>query len=226
MFDTEDDKKIVLYGIGYFASQINRYLIMEGIHISAFTVEQAFCDKDVFQGIPVIPFENLKQYYSINDIKIIVCIGYNMMNQARAKVFSLIKEHGFEIGSYIHPSATILSDALGEGNIVLENVNISIGCSIGNGNVLFNNVVISHDTRIGDFNYFAPSSTVLGTCDIRNNCFLGGNSTIKNKSFIDDYTLVGANAFVRINTKKYSVIVPAKSIELDTKSTDMIQRIM
>ena len=40
---------------------------------------------------------------------------------------------------------------------------------------------------------------------------------------IADYTLVGAAAYVKKDTKPYSVVVPARSVELEHKmSTDLM----
>ena len=218
--------RLIVFGIGYFADQIFRYLSYEGIHVTAFTVEKEFCNVKTFHGLPVIPFEELEKHYSKDEYRVLICIGYNEMNTIRERIFEKVKKMGFRISSFIHPSATILTNNLGEGNIVLENVSISIGCSIGNGNIFYNNAVICHDVSIDDFNYFSPSSTVLGEVTIRNNCFFGGNSTCKNRITIEDYCLIGANSFVNDNTQKNEVIVPAKSIVLDCDSFSLVEKLM
>ncbi len=90
----------------------------------------------------------------------------------------------------------------------------------------YNNVVICHDVCINSFNYFSPSSTVLGTAKIKYGCFIGANATIKNGIIIDDYSLIGANSFVRKNTCKESVVVPAKSVVLDCNSLFLVEKLM
>lgn len=218
--------KTIIFGIGFFADQIFRYCMMEGIQVVAFTVEKEYYGAESFHGLPVIPFEDLEKTYSKDSFSILICVSYNNMNQDREKVFKKIKEKGYTISSFIHPTATILADSLGEGNIILENASIGIGCRIGDGNIFYNNTVISHDTVIKNYNFFAPSSTVLGGVKINNGCFFGGNSTIKNKTIIRDYSLVGANAFVRQDTEEKSVIVPAESKKLKYDSFSIIDRIM
>ena len=229
MFDSQSVRqtdRIVIFGIGAFADQIFRYLMMEGIHVTAFTVEKDFCELSSFHDLPVVPFEELDKTYAKDSFSILICVGYNKMNQIRKRIFETVKEKGYRISSFIHPTATVLATDFGEGNIVLENANIGIGCIIGNGNIFYNNSVICHDAIIQDFNYFSPSVTVLGGAIVQNCCFLGGNSTIKNKAIVRDYSLVGANAFVRQDTKEKSVIVPAMSASLNRDSFSIIERIM
>ena len=221
-----EKQNLIIFGIGYFADQIFRYLCLEGKTVEAFTVEKKYCDKKCFHDLPVIPFEELENHFSKNNISILVCIGYNKMNQVRKRVFDRIKDKGYKILSYTHPNATVLTDKLELGNIILENVSIGIGCFVGEGNIFYNNSVICHDVIIHNYNYFSPSSTILGGAQIKNGCFLGGNSTIKNGITIEDNSLIGANAFVRRDTRKKEVIVPANSITLDYDSFLLAEKLM
>lgn len=217
---------IIIFGAGFFADQIYRYLTKEGKFVSAFTVEKEYCTAKWFHDIQVIPFEELELHFSKENISILICVGYNKMNQIREQIFEKIKNKGYKILSYIHPKATVLADRVGMGNIILENASIGIGCIIGEGNIFYNNAVICHDVSVNSFNYFSPSSTVLGTAVVKNGCFLGANATIKNGITIDDYSLIGANAFVRKNTCKQSVVVPAESVVLDCNSLSLVNKLM
>ncbi len=109
--------------------------MLEGKCISAFTVEKDYCTTEKFHDIDVIPFEELELHFPKESINILICIGYNKMNRIRERIYEKVKEEGYSILSYIHPKATVLTDKMGIGNIILENASIGIGCSIGEGNV-------------------------------------------------------------------------------------------
>lgn len=216
-------ENIIIYGIGDLADQLYRYINTDKQYrVLAFTVENNYINCCTFFGLPVIPFEKLAdEYINKDSYKILVCVGYNNMNQTRTKIFSNILINGYHIASYIHPTATVLTESLGYGNIILENANLSIGSKLGNGNIIYNNAVICHDTKIGNFNFLAPNSCILGFSEIGNNCFLGAHSTIRNKIIINDMCLIGAQCFVTEDMNKGEVMVPAMSKKLNKSSTDM-----
>ena len=215
-------ERIIIYGIGDLAFQLYRYLSLDNRYkVDAFSVEKEYLKEKEFLGLPVVAFETIETIYAKDDYKMLVCVGYNSMNQTRARIFSAIIKKGYEIINYIHPLATVLSEDIGFGNIILENANISIGAKIGNGNIIYNNVTVCHDVHIKDFNFFAPSSCVLGFCQIDKYCFIGANATIRNNVSISKGCLIGANSFIRDNTKNYSVYVPEKTRILNKSSIDI-----
>ena len=121
--------------------------------------------------------------------------------------------------SYIHPTATVSADSIGEGTIIFECAVIGQFVKLGAMNVFDIGAMISHHSEIGDFNFFAPASTIAGYVTVGHNCFLGANSTIKNGICIGDYTLIGAGCYVSKDTEPYSVQVPARSVTLEGKSS-------
>lgn len=215
-------KKIVIFGTTDFAYQIYRYIKQDNENeVVAFTANKEFCSSSTFLDLPVIPIEELSDFISMENCCIIIAIGYNSMNNIRNKVYKQVKELGFQVGSYIHKSAVVLSDNIGEGNIILEGTIIGLGCKIGKCNVFMSGTCISHDCVIGDFNFFAPSATVAGKVLIENKCFIGANSTIKNELSIADYSLIGAGAYLNFSTKRKQVIVPSRSMSLDKESLEL-----
>lgn len=216
-------EKIIIYGTGDLASQLYRYMNMDNRYeVDAFTVEKQYCSSDCFCGLPVIPFETIEKTFSPDNYKVLVCVGYNNMNRTRARVFDLVKDKGYKIASFIHSTATILTNDLGTGNIILENVTLSIGSKVGIGNIIYNNAVLSHDVKIGDFNLIAAATCFLGCSSVENFCFVGGNSTIKDKVKINDYSLIGAGTYINKSTKPGSVYVPIKAQKLKVKSDEIL----
>ena len=99
---------------------------------------------------------------------------------------------------------------------------MAYGTKIGNSNIIWNGSQISHESQVGDYNFFSVDSVIAGKTVVKNNCFLGINSTVLGNRTLEYATLVGAGAFVKENTEPYSVYVPARSICLENKkSTEM-----
>lgn len=160
-----------------------------------------------------------------SEYEMIICVGYTHMNSIRQRIFTEAKAKGYHIISFIHESATVLTDEIGEGTIVMERALIGPFCKLGIGNIVFADAHIAHHTTIGDFNFFTISVAIAGNIKIGNNCFFGNNCTIRNGIEIRDYTLVGAGAYVSKSTEAYDVMVPNRAVKLDGKtSLDIVFR--
>jgi UDP-3-O-[3-hydroxymyristoyl] glucosamine N-acyltransferase len=119
-----------------------------------------------------------------------------------------LKKLGYEIGSFIHPSAVISNGVQLKNALVFQNVSIDAFCTIGEGCIFYPGANISHHSTIGNYNFFAPSSCLCGHLTIQDQCFIGANSCIKNGCCIGERSLIGATAYVSQNIGAESVIVP------------------
>lgn len=189
--------------------------------VLAFTVDKSFISDNYLHEFPVIPFDDIEEKLSMDDVEFIIGVGYKSMNSVRESIYNRIKSKNYRIGNFIHPNAIVEANQIGEGSVILSGAYIGKGAIIGNGNIFWNNCNISHDAVIGDFNYFAPSTTFGGFVTVRNKCFFGLGSIVKNGVSVLDSTLVGAGAYLDKNTDPYDVYVPAKSLKLKYKSFDM-----
>ncbi|MBE6737523.1 MAG: acetyltransferase [Ruminococcaceae bacterium] len=215
-------KKIIVFGNTEYSYMIADYIqrLCEA-EIAAFCVNEKYISNPAFYGIPVVPFESVEERFSPESVEFVLGLGYKSMNTIREKVYNIIKEKGYRIASFVHPTAVVETDDLGEGNIILSGAYIGYGTKIGNANVFWNGCNIAHNVQIGDYNYFAPSVTFGGFTVVGNNCFFGLGSTVKNRLYIADKTLVGAGAYLNTSTDTYDVYVPARTVKLEHKSTDM-----
>lgn len=217
-------KNIVIFGDNDFGRLLKYYIdIDDQREVVAFTVNKEYLKNDEFCEVPVIAFENITEKYPPEQFEIMIAIGNSKMNDVRKKVFLECKEKGYTIASYIHSSCSIHTQDIGEGNILLENCLLYPFSKLGNGNLLWDHVLISHDCVVGDFNTFSSYADLCGYVKIGNNGYFGKHCILNDFMEISDYTLVGAAAYAKGNTKPYDVIVPARSATLEhKKSTDLM----
>lgn len=218
-------KKIIIFGANDLGRLLKYYL--EEDHdkrtVEAFTMNKKYITDDSFLGFPVVPFETIKKSYSPTDYEILIAIGNSKMNNTRKKIFLECKEKGYTVASYYHSNCSIHSKDIGEGNIFLENCLVYPFAKIGDGNLLWDHVLISHDCEVGSFNTFSSYADLCGYVKIGNNGYFGKHCIINEYLEIADYTLVGANAYVKKITNSYDVVVPARSVILENKkSTDLM----
>ena len=217
-------KKIVIFGINNYTDIFFDYLSCEEEYeVCAYTVNKEYLTVETWNGKRVIPFEHLEEEYPPETCEVLLAIGYNHMNEGREKKFFECKEKGYQVLTYIHPSAIVLTEKIGEGNLIMAGSIIEHGCKLGDGNIINPNVLISHNTELGNFNFVAGASSLAGNIHVGNNCMLGLNCTIRDNVTIGNYTLVGAGTYIDHSTEENSVYVPAKAVKLENKiSQDIV----
>lgn len=216
-------KRLVLFGNTNFTRLIKFYVENDAKRVvECVVVDDDFITEDIFGGVPVISFEKFIKKYDKTQYEVLICIGYSQMNTIRQSVFNKIKKYGFGIASFIHSSAIIAKNVvLGEGCIILENVTIQPFCELGNSNLIWHSANIAHNSIIGNYNTIASNASLNGFTTVANNCFIGSGSITKDHINVDDFTLLGAGAFLSNDTERYDVYVPEKSVKIGYKSTDI-----
>ena len=217
-------KRCVMFGLTIFSQMLRFYVEKYSeVEVEAYIVDAQYKNSDSFDGLPVETFETLEEKYPADQYSVIIGLGYSKMNDLRKQKFLQVKEKGYKIQGFIHPSVIEEMKEYGEGNIILEGAVVGYKVRLGDGNIIWNGCNISHESAIGDFNYFSPGTTLGGKTVVGNNCFFGMNSVIRGPKTVADYSLVWAGCFVSDDTEPYGVYVPARSVHLENKkSTDML----
>lgn len=219
-------KEVLIFGITDLAEVLAYNLENDKQYkIAAITVDKEYLINplgEILRKYPCVPFETVEQYYPNDKYDFFICVGYSHMNEGRRETYQRIKEKGYRVLTYIHPTALILTNDVGEGNIIFENVTIGSFCSIGICNIFYPCSHIAHHTKVGDYNFFAISCSVAGHVQIGNQCFVGNNSTTRDKISISDKTLIGAGAYLSCCTEKGDVFVPERSVKLMKKADEVV----
>lgn len=212
-------QKVVIFGLTQFAELMTLFLKdSKEYQVCGYTVNQTYIGVNTFEGLPVVPFEEVENYFPPHQFDMFICMGYNQMNQSRKITFDCAKAKGYHIATYIHPSAIVLSP-MGEGCIVMEGAVIGAYCKIGKSNIFWPASHVAHHTEVNNFNFFTISVAVAGNIHIGDYCFFGNNCTIRNGITIGDRTLVGAGCYISSDTMSDSVHVPARSVCLEGKKS-------
>ena len=220
-------KRVLIFGMTDLAELLIFHLGRSlDYSISAITAEKKYISIDkmgggLFRKYPIISFENIEEEYPPRQYSFFVCIGYNKMNEGRRRVFKLIQDKGYDILTYIHPTALVQTERIGQGNLFFENVTIGPYCTIGSGNIFYPCSHVAHHTDVGNYNFMAISCSIAGHVKIGNQCFMGNNSSTKNGISIADKTLIGAGAYLEKDSEVGDVIVPVRSVKIDRDSFDI-----
>lgn len=98
-------------------------------------------------------------------------------------------------------------------------VNLPVGAKteVGEGCLLMANVHIPHDSMLREYAVLAPGVTLGGYIKIGRHCQIGLNATMHQFSEIDDYCMLGAEAFFKGKSPKGIIWagVPARPLKVN-----------
>lgn len=215
--------QIIIFGTGDIAQIANYYFETDTNHeVVAFTVNREFLTESIFEGKPVIAFEEITEKFPPSDFQMFIALSYSKMNKIRETKYQESKALGYKLVSYISSKCTYLSQyAAGDNCFIFENNTIQPFVKIGNNVTLWSGNHIGHHSIIHDHNFISSHVVISGHCIIESNCFVGVNSTLAHKVVLAKETLIGAGAVITKSTEYQSIYVPAKSIKLEKTSNQV-----
>jgi sugar O-acyltransferase (sialic acid O-acetyltransferase NeuD family) len=187
--------KVILFGIREIAEIAHYYLSIDSDYeVVAFTVHEAYKEKEEFKGLPVISFESIKDKFPPDEYRLFAPMYCREMNKLREKVYKEGKRKGYSFISYISSKAIIENCTIGE-NCMIGAYNVMHPfCSIGNNVISFGGNLIGHHAVIKDHVFIVGNVTVGGHSIIESRCFLGISATIKPGSHLSKGTLLGMSS--------------------------------
>ena len=217
-------KKIVIFGISDFASQVSFYLKNDSnFEIVAYTVNAEYNTSKTFLGLPVIDFESIVEKYPPTEYAMFIAIGYHKLNSSREAKFNEAKAKGYQLISYICSRNSHWNDLkigencfIMEGNIFMQNVKISDNVIINVGNK------IGHDSVIEENCFLTSNVMIGGFCTVKKNTFIGMSTIIKDKTIIGERNILGAGSIILKSTKNGNSYL-TKSTPLTPDPNNFIQ---
>lgn len=215
--------KLIIFGGGDIAQIAKYYFDIDSQHeVVAFTLDKEYIKEPTFEGLPIYPFNDIEQNFSPNEYQMFIAVAYGEMNRLRERKFHEAKAKGYHLVSYVSSKCSYLSQfKCGENCFIFEDNTIQPFVKIGDNVTIWSGNHIGHHSIIHSHNFISSHVVISGHCEIEPNCFIGVNSTIGHKVKIAKGTLVGAGAVITKDTEPEGVYVPAKSVKLEMKSSQI-----
>lgn len=215
--------KIIIFGGGDIAQIAKYYFDIDSQYeVVAFTLDKEYIKEPTFEGLPIYPFDDIEQNFSPNEYQMFIAVAYGEMNRLRERKFHEAKAKGYHLVSYVSSKCSYLSQfKCGENCFIFEDNTIQPFVKIGDNVTIWSGNHIGHHSIIHSHNFISSHVVISGHCEIEPNCFIGVNSTIGHKVKIAKGTLVGAGAVITKDTEPEGVYVPAKSVKLEMKSSQI-----
>jgi len=217
---TEQAGKLVIYGNGSTAQTLHYFLLRDtSYHIAGFCVDRQVITSKTLFDLPVVPFDEVTHHFPPGEHQIMIAVGYVRVNQLRAERFTQAKELGYQLGSYISPSATVWSGfEVGENLRIGDYTVISPFARIGHNVSIGAGCVIGHHTVIKDHCFLSSKVSIAGHVVVEPYCYLGINSTIRNNITIAPSCIIGAGAVILGDTQEKGIYMAPAAERLPLNS--------
>ena len=216
--------KVVIFGIQDFASLAHYYLEEDSPHeVIAFTVTKEYMPPNaMFEGLPVIPFEEIEETYPPTDYALFAPMSHRKMNKMREAIYLQTEKKGYTQISYISSKATVFSNVtIGKNCFILEDNTIQPFVTIGNNVVLWSGNHIGHHSIIKNHVLFTSHVVLSGHCVVEPYCFFGVNATLRDGLHFAEGTLVAMGACVTKDTEPWGVYTGMPAKKGETLSKDL-----
>lgn len=215
-------EKIIIWGIGQISQVLTFYIQKYTQYkICAYTLDKEYMgDKNEFNGIPVIAFEEIEKHFSPNEYKMALIMGYKNLNRYREERYLQAKAKGYDFINYISPHSLVETECIGKNVFILGQCHIQPFTEIGNNCILWSDTMIGHHTMISD-NCFFAGAKIAGFVKIKRNCFLGNCSMIADGIIIGQHSVIGQSCHILKDVKDYSVFVSKQTKRLDLTSEEI-----
>ncbi|MGB7395154.1 MAG: acetyltransferase [Pricia sp.] len=216
-------EKLILFGVGQLSSLAHFYFKHDSDHeVVGFTVDKDYLESDTFEGLPVVPFEEVESHFSPEQHQMFIPISFKRMSHARREKYEAAKERGYTLASYVSSKATTWPDLdHGDNCFIFEDNTIQPYVKIGNNCILWSGNHIGHHTVIKDHVFITSHVVISGACTVEDHCFLGVNATVRDETILGEATLVGMGANIIRDTKPYEIHIGQKSKVMPKKSMDL-----
>ena len=217
-----EKKKLVIIGIGETANLAYEYFSKDSNFCPlAFSVSKEYIKDCQFRGLPIVPFENLEDFYSPDQYYAFVAISGANLNRDRIKMYELTKAKGFRCASYVSSRAFVWDNVqIGENCFILENNTLQPFSKVGNNVVMWSGNHLGHQSVIKDGCFITSHVVISGFCEIGENSYLGVNSAIADEIKVAENNFIAMGAIINFNTVPDKMYCPGRTKDMQINTVD------
>lgn len=200
-------RNLVIIGTSETAERVYKFVIRYNLfNILGFSVDAQYMNVDTFYGKPVWLLERLDEHINKESDLLFVAILWNRLNADRRNLYERLKAKGYNFANIVSPLASVRGNILGENCWIMDYVVIQEDVNIKENVFIADFVLVGHKSTICSHVFLAPKATILGSCHIGLQTFIGGGAFVFDDTTIGEKCLIGACTMVKRNTKACTVV--------------------
>lgn len=191
------ERPLIIFGDGPMAELAHFYFTgPAGRHVMGFTVDDAWCDRPEFLGMPLIPWSGIANTCPPDTHEVFISVGYSDGNQLREAKYEEAETRGYRLASYVDPSVIDYGVGIGPNCLICEGAVLGPFSRVGRGAIIRTGAQIGHHNRIGDFAYVSPGVVFSGFCEVGARAFIGTGTLVRDGVRIGTDCTVGMGSVV------------------------------
>ena len=201
-------KEIILIGAGGHALSCIEVIEQEGNYLIAGLIGADDHINTIKIGYKVLATDSALQDLSKTYKYAHVTVGQISSPDLRMKIYSRLKELGFELPVIVSPRAYVSKHAcIAEGTIVMHGAVVNAGATIGANCIINSCALIEHCARVADHCHIATRATINGDVKIGSGAFVGSGAVIKQGLEIGERVVIGMGISVRESVQGHQLYV-------------------
>lgn len=191
-------KPIVIFGTGKIAEVILYFFTHHSDRqVVVCSVDRDYLPGSEWQGIPVVPFDEIARSHPPETHDMFVALGYQDMNALRTAKCAEARQLGYTLASYVHPDSGMPADCVyGDNCFIMNQVLIHPRVRLGNNVFVWSGAMIGHHSLIGNNCWLTSCANISGVVTVGTNCFFAVNATVAHGIKLGDECFIGANALI------------------------------
>ena len=216
-------KPLILFGAGKIAEVLLYFFQHHSEReVVACTVDAPYSPGAQWHGLPVVTFDAVAAHYPPDQYDMFVAVGYQDLNDLRAKKCAEARALGYTLASYIDPAAP--RDLVhGDNCFVMNQTLVHPRVAVGNNVFVWSGAMVGHHSVIGDNCWLTSCTNISGAVTVGANCFFAVNSTVGHGVSVGEECFVGANALVTKCAERGAVFVEGNTAQLRLNSRQFLR---
>lgn len=209
--------KLVIFGVGETAELAHFYFSeVAEVHVVAFAADPFFLPRSgTLAGLPTIPIDEAPQACPPSTHSAFVAVGARRLNRDRLQLCDRVEGLGYELASFVHPSATVASNVhIGKNCFIFEDNTLQPFTRIGDRCTLWSGNHLGHRSIVEDDVFITSHVVISGFCTVGRCSYLGVNATVGDNVRIAEDTVLGAGSLLLRDTEPGGVYIgsPARRL--------------
>lgn len=206
------NKKIVLIGGGGHCESVLDSLLNNNEYSDVVIVDNSLNVGQKILGCPVVGNDDILSELTNDGYKYaFISVGSIENTSLRRKIYNNALKLGFKFPNIIDKSSAVSKFAeLENGIFIGKKAVINAGAKIGSFSIINTGAIIEHDCIIGKFSHISVGAVLCGNVTVKDDVFIGSNSSIKQGLTIGEKSVIGIGSVVisdvEPHTRNYGLI--------------------